>query len=79
MASNSSDISLLESKIIILLNKLKDNHLDLQTLKERNKLLGSQKELLEGQIKNFKEENKSLKIANNLLGSNEGKNKRKLR
>tara|TARA_B100001094_G_scaffold167000_1_gene161610 strand:- start:935 stop:1231 length:297 start_codon:yes stop_codon:yes gene_type:complete len=77
MASNSSDISLLESKIIILLNKLKDNHLDLQTLKERNKLLDSQKELLEGQIKNLKEENKSLKIANNLLGSNEGKKQTK--
>ena len=72
-----SDILILESKIIALLNKLKENHLELKTLKDKNSLLELQKSELEGQIKSFKEENKSLKIANNLLGSNEGKTQTK--
>ena len=72
-----SDILILESKIIALLNKLKENHLELKTLKDKNSLLELQKSELEGQIKRLKEENKSLKIANNLLGSNEGKTQTK--
>ena len=77
MDSNASCISILESKIIILLNKLKENHLNLKTLQERNSLLEMQKMELDDQMKNLKEENKSLKIANNLLGSNEGKTQTK--
>ncbi|MDG2062714.1 MAG: hypothetical protein P8J67_04025 [Flavobacteriaceae bacterium] len=77
MDSNASGISILESKIIILLNKLKENHLNLKTLQERNSLLEMQKMELDDQMKNLKEENKSLKIANNLLGSNEGKKQTK--
>ena len=72
-----SNILILESKIIILLNKLKENHLELKTLKDKNLLFELQKKELENQIKSFKEENKSLKIANNLLGSNEGKTQTK--
>ena len=71
------DILILESKIIVLLNKLKENHLEIKTLKDKNSLLELQKSELEGQIKRFKEENKSLKITNNLLGSNEGKTQTK--
>ena len=77
MDSNASGISILESKIIILLNKLKENHLNLKTLQERNSLLEMQKMELDDQMKNLKEENKSLKLANNLLGSNEGKTQTK--
>ncbi|MDA9015241.1 hypothetical protein N9H69_01000 [Flavobacteriaceae bacterium] len=77
MDNKASGMSILESKIIVLLNKLKENHLDLQILQERNTLLDSQKKELEDQIINLKEENKSLKIANNLLGSNEGKTQTK--
>ena len=77
MDSNASGISILESKIIILLNKLKENHINLKTLQERNSLLEMQKMELDDQMKNLKEENKSLKIANNLLGSNEGKTQTK--
>ena len=73
----TSSILILESKIILLLNKLKRNHLDLKTLRDQNLLLEFQKNELENQIKSFKEENKSLKIANNLLGSNEGKTQTK--
>ena len=72
-----SDILTLESKIIVLLNKLKENHLDLKTFKDKNSILELQKKELEDQIKSLKEENKSLKIANNLLGSNEGKTQTK--
>tara|TARA_B100000886_G_C20324368_1_gene449546 strand:- start:579 stop:878 length:300 start_codon:yes stop_codon:yes gene_type:complete len=72
-----SNILILESKIIVLLNKLKENHLELKTLKDKNLLFELQKKELEDQIKSFKEENKSLKIANNLLGSNEGKTQTK--
>jgi len=72
-----SNILILESKIIVLLNKLKENHLELKTLKDKNLLFELQKKKLEDQIKSFKEENKSLKIANNLLGSNEGKTQTK--
>ena len=77
MNGKTSGISLLESRIIVLLNKLKDNHLNLKTLKERNALLEKDKIEMEVQVKSLKEENKSLKIANNLLGSNEGKTQTK--
>ncbi|MDG2386286.1 MAG: hypothetical protein P8M02_02585 [Flavobacteriaceae bacterium] len=77
MNGKTSGISLLESRIIVLLNKLKDNHLNLKTLKERNVLLEKEKMEMEVQVKSLKEENKSLKIANNLLGSNEGKTQTK--
>ena len=77
MNGKTSGISLLESRIIVLLNKLKDNHLNLKTLKERNVLLEKEKMEMEVQVKSLKEENKSLKIANNLLGSNDGKTQTK--
>ena len=77
MDSNASGISILESKIIILLNKLKENHLNLKTLQERNSLLEMQKMELDDQMKNLKEEKKDIKIANKLLGSNEGKTQTK--
>jgi cell shape-determining protein MreC len=77
MNGKTSGISLLESRIIVLLNKLKDNHLNLKNLKERNVLLEKEKIEMEVQVKSLKEENKSLKIANNLLGSNEGKTQTK--
>ena len=77
MNGKTSGISLLESRIIDLLNKLKDNHLNLKILKERNALLEKEKMEMEVQVKSLKEENKSLKIANNLLGSNDGKTQTK--
>ena len=73
MDNVSSGISLLESRIIQLLNKLKENHLSLSTLQEQNDFLMNQNKELGDQLQFLKEENKSLKIANNLLGSNEGK------
>ena len=70
-------IATLEEKIIGLLNRLKENHLNLTQLKVSNDTLIQQNKSLEEKILHLKEENKSLKIANNLLGSNEGKTQTK--
>ncbi len=77
MENKPSGLFNLESKVIELLNKLKENHLEMRTLKEQNVLLSDQKTTLETELKELKEENKALKIANNLLGSNEGKTQTK--
>ena len=66
-------ISLLEEKVMKLLNKLKENHLNLNQLLEKTKLLESNKELLKNKLAALEKQNKSLKIANNILGSNVGK------
>ena len=63
----------LEQKIIALLNKLKEQHLAISQLEGHNLELKKEKEIISAQITALKEENKSLTIANNLLGSNEGK------
>lgn len=68
----TSSLVILEAKIIELLNKLKENHLDLKTLREQNTLLENEKKELKSSLQLLKEENQSLTIANNLLGSNEG-------
>ena len=72
MDRKTSSLLVLETKIIELLNKLKENHLDLQTLREQKRLLENEKNELKSKLKALKEENQSLKVANNLLGSNEG-------
>lgn len=70
-------IVLLEEKIIGLLNKLKENHLNLTKFEELNATLHERNKALEEKIVKLEEENKSLKIANNLLGSKEGKTQTK--
>lgn len=72
MNHKTSGLVILEAKIIELLNKLKENHLDLKTLREQNTLLENEKKELKSSLQLLKEENQSLTIANNLLGSNEG-------
>ena len=72
MDHKTSSLLVLETKIIELLNKLKENHLDLQTLREQKRLLENEKNELKSKLTALKEENQSLKVANNLLGSNEG-------
>ena len=69
---NESSIAFLEQKIIELLNKLKGNHLSLLRFEEQNELLKTRNVELEQKLSVMLEENKSLKIVNNLLGSNEG-------
>ena len=70
-------IALLEEKIIGLLNKLKENHLNLTKFEESNATLHGRNKALEEKIVKLEEENKALKIANNLLGSKEGKTQTK--
>ncbi|MGB1113275.1 MAG: hypothetical protein ACPIAA_05095 [Flavobacteriaceae bacterium] len=72
MNHKTSGLVILEAKIIELLNKLKENHLDLKTLREQNTLLENEKKELKSSLQLLKEENQSLTIANNLLGSNDG-------
>ena len=72
MNYKTSSLVILEAKIIELLNKLKENHLDLKTLREQNTLLENEKKELKSSLQLLKEENQSLTIANNLLGSKEG-------
>ena len=73
MDASRNMIDVLEQKLIALLNKLKEQHLSISQLETHNAELKRKFEIISAQIKMLKEENKSLKIANNLLGSNEGK------
>lgn len=77
MERNKLSITVLEKKIIELLNKLKSNHLNLLTFQEQSEVLKIQNSDLKKQLSLITEENKSLKITNNLLGSNEGRQETK--
>ena len=71
---------LLEEKVIVLLNKLKDNHLQIQKFESEMITLQEQHKDLQEKHVNVSQENASLKVANSLLGSTESKanTKRKL-
>tara|TARA_B100000945_G_C20138621_1_gene482902 strand:- start:348 stop:644 length:297 start_codon:yes stop_codon:yes gene_type:complete len=73
MDQNPLMINVLEEKIVGLLNKLKDNHLNLTKFEELNFSLEEQNKTLKEKVLKLQEDNNSLKVANNLLGSNEGK------
>jgi hypothetical protein len=73
MDNYSKNISVLEKKLILLLNKLKENHLEFNKMSIRlNDYKQNELELKNKFIK-IKNENNSLKIANNLLGNSESK------
>ena len=71
---------ILEKRIVQLLNKLKDNHLLINKLKNEIQGLEQSNFDLKTQISQLKSDNDSLKIANSLLGSKENKaiSKRKI-
>lgn len=75
-----SNIALLEQKLVILLNKLKDNHLVISRLEEQVSDYENRLETLTSKHEALKVENNALQVANSLLGSNESKatTKRKL-
>ena len=75
-----SHFDILEEKIVHLLNKLKDNHFLINKLKIESQELEESNLDFKTQISRLKSENDSLKIANSLLGSKEGKaiSKRKI-
>ena len=65
-------IKILEEKIIVLLNKLKENHLNLVKSKDFQTSIVQENKILKDKILKLEADNKSLKVANNLLGSSEG-------
>lgn len=73
MDAKRNSMAILEQKIIELLNKMKSQHLTISQLTAQNAQLKKEHENLYATILEIKEQNKSLTIANNLLGSNEGK------
>lgn len=77
MNNTIQPIKILEEKIIVLLNKLKENHLDLVKFKDLQTSLVQENKILKDKILKLEDDNKSLKVANNLLGSNEGKTQTK--
>tara|TARA_B100001029_G_C14978327_1_gene404449 strand:+ start:718 stop:1014 length:297 start_codon:yes stop_codon:yes gene_type:complete len=72
MSDKNQNLIVLEDKIVLLINKLKQNYLDIKNLSDELEKLSLIKKELDKEILLIKEENKSLKIANNLLGSKEG-------
>ena len=77
MNNTVQPIKILEEKIIVLLNKLKEKHLDLVKFKDLQTSLVQENMILKDKILKLEDDNKSLKVANNLLGSNEGKSQTK--
>ena len=75
-----SHFDILEEKIVLLLNKLKDNHLLINKLKIEMQGLEESNVDFKTQISKLRSENDNLKIANSLLGSKENKSvsKRKI-
>ena len=72
MTEINQNIIVLEEKVALLINRLKQNYLDIKNLSDELDKLLSIKKKLDKDILLLKEENKSLKITNNLLGSKEG-------
>ena len=72
MSDKNQNLIVLEDKIVLLINKLKQNYLDIKNLSDELEKLSLIKKELDKEVLLIKEENKSLKIANNLLGSKEG-------
>ena len=73
MDNYSKNISVLEKKLILLLNKLKENHLELNKMSMRLNDYKLNEQELKNKFIKIKNENNSLKIANNLLGNSESK------
>ena len=68
-----SYFDVLEERIVLLLNKLKENHLTINKLKIEKQELEQKHIILKTQISQLKSENDSLKMVNSLLGSEESK------
>ena len=68
-----NNFDVLEERIVLLLNRLKENHLLINQLKTDKEQLLRENTLLQKQILEFKSDNDALKMANSLLGSKESK------
>ena len=77
MSENNQNVELLERNLVLLLNKLEENHHTLQSLShqlEESKMLQSK---ISEENKTLKKANASLEMANSLLGSNKSNTKTK--
>ena len=77
MNHSEEQVREIEKNVILLLNKLKDNHLLIQSLQSKLKELESSNSSLSEEINSLKQKNKSLSVANSLLGSGENKEETK--
>ena len=71
MNKSNQRVAQLEQNIVLLLNKLKDNHYALETLHQQLENHQSKLNIIEEEKQTLKKENDSLTMANSLLGSNE--------
>ncbi len=77
MNHSEEQVREIEKNVILLLNKLKDNHLLIQSLQSKLKELESSNSGFSEEINSLKQKNKSLSVANSLLGSGENKEETK--
>lgn len=71
MNESNQRVAQLEQNIVLLLNKLKDNHYALESLRLQLEDNQSKLKTIEEEKQALKRENDSLTMANSLLGSNE--------
>ena len=71
MTESNQRVAQLEQNIVLLLNKLKDNHYALESLRLQLEDHQSKLKAIEEEKQALKRENDSLTMANSLLGSNE--------
>ena len=77
MNHSEEQVREIEKNVILLLNKLKDNHLLIQSLQSKLKELESSNSSFSEEINSLKQKNKSLSVANSVLGSGENKEETK--
>ena len=71
MTKSNQRVAQLEQNIVLLLNKLKDNHYALESLRKQLEDNQSKLKEIEEEKQALRKENDSLTMANSLLGSNE--------
>ena len=71
MNHSEEQVKEIEKNVVLLLNKLKDNYLLIQSLQSKLKELESINSSFSEEISQLKQKNKSLSVANSLLGSDE--------
>ena len=77
MSEKNQNVELLERNIVLLLNKLEENHYALQSLTEQLEASKTLQNQVSEENKTLKKAKASLEMANALLGSNESNTKTK--
>ena len=73
MSHSEVHVKEIEKNVVLLLNKLKNNYILIQSLQSKLKELESNNFNFSEEISLLKQKNKSLSVANSLLGSEENK------